>query len=690
MKSIIAVLILLLIIVTISHSQVQIQWQKCLGDTSSEGPYSLVQTTDGGYVVAGVSYSNICGNHGNGDVWVVKIDSAGNTEWQKCYGGTDLEYAKSIIQTTDDGYAIAGYTRSNDGDVGGLHDTFGSSDFWVIKLDAAGSLEWQKCLGGSSWDWAESIIQTSEGGFAVAGFTSSFDGDITFTYVGDFWIVKLDIDGNIQWQKCLGGTNWDFLHSMIYTPDGGYALAGSSESNDGDVTGNHGFTDFWVIKLDSLSNIQWQKCFGGTNSDCAWSIINTNDGGYAMTGSTISNDGDVTGNNGDTDIWVVKMDAAGNMQWQKCLGGTDYDNAMSMIQISGGEYMIGGIAISNDNDVSGNHGSRDIWVVKLDSIGNIIWQKCFGGTNEEYALSIIQTSDGCYAVAGYTESNNWDVSGNHGGGDFWVMKLFEPNISGLVYNDENFNGQLDTGEQGAANQMLKLEPGPYFTFSNDGGKYYFSADNGNYTVSYIPFNYWFSTTAGYYNITVDSIGHEIDTLDFGIVSHLIVNDVAVYIMASPVVVNDMAHYWLIYKNWGTVTTSGTVNFQFDPLLTFDTASVTPVSQTGNLLVFDYDTLGPGVQRFIRADFLTPGVQYLGDTIQGHAWVTPLTPDTNIINNYDTIEQVIVGSYDPNDKHVTPAGIGTEGIVQHGTRLSYTIRFQNTGNDTAHTIIIRDT
>ncbi|MCD6097265.1 T9SS type A sorting domain-containing protein [bacterium] len=174
-------------------------------------------------------------------------------QWQKCLGGSGYDYAYSIQQTDDGGFIVAGYSNSNDGDVSGNH---GERDYWVVKLNSAGDLVWQKSLGGSSWDEAWSIQQTSDGGFIVAGYSESNDGDVSGHHGGyDYWVVKLDSAGDIVWQKCLGGSYWDYAYSIQQTFDGGYIVAGESRSNNGDVSGNHGWGDYWVVKLSPEDGI---------------------------------------------------------------------------------------------------------------------------------------------------------------------------------------------------------------------------------------------------------------------------------------------------------------------------------------------------------------------------------------------------------------------------------------------------
>ena len=333
---------------------------------------------------------------------VATVEQAPGIEWQKCLGGSSFDYGSSIEQTSDGGYIVSGGSYSIDGNVTGNH---GSQDSWVVKLDKSGEVVWQKCLGGSSSDYGGSIKQTSDGGYIVAGFSNSNDGNVTGNHGSqDSWVVKLDESGDVVWQKCLGGSSSDYVHNIEQTSDGGYIVVGFSNSNDGNVTGNHGGKDSWVVKLDTSGNVVWQKCLGGSSSDFGSSIEQTSDGGYIVAGGSNSTDGNVTGNHGSQDSWVVKLDTSGDVVWQKCLGGSSSESANSIEQTSDGGYIVSGYSNSNDGNVTGNHGSQDSWVVKLDKSGDVVWQKCLGGSSIDYGNGIKQTSDGGYIVAGYSGS----------------------------------------------------------------------------------------------------------------------------------------------------------------------------------------------------------------------------------------------------------------------------------------------
>ncbi|MGB4230489.1 MAG: hypothetical protein WBJ63_08040, partial [Bacteroidales bacterium] len=337
-------------------------------------------------------------------------------QWKKCLGGTGDDRANYIKQTSDGGFIIAGQTNSNNGDVSGNH---GGYDSWIVKLSNSGDIEWKKCLGGNGTDVSTSIQQTNDGGFIVAGYTSSNDSNVSGNHGGyDYWIVKLSNSGDIEWQKCLGGENDDRANSIQQTNDGGYIVAGRSASIYGDVSGNHCGYDYWIVKLNSLGDIEWQKCLGGNGPEVSTSIQQTNDGGYIVAGYTFSNNSDVSGNHGGDDYWIVKLNNSGDIEWRKCYGGTHDDYAKCIQQTNDGGFIVAGYTLSNDGDVSGNHDSNGTyyegWIVKLNNSGDIEWQKCLGGTNDDYATYIQQTNDGGFIVAGYTSSNDGDVSGNHG------------------------------------------------------------------------------------------------------------------------------------------------------------------------------------------------------------------------------------------------------------------------------------
>ncbi len=358
---------------------------KAIGRSLSDDyAYSIIQSSDGGYVVAGAS---------GGYLYVVKLDSSGNVMWAKTIE-VFVDWGVSMTNSSDGGYVIAGYTWR-----------FGASyddDIYVVKLDSSGNVVWTKTIGGSKHDEARSIIQSSDGGYVVAGSTSSFGaGNL------DIFVVKLDSSGNIVWAKTIGGIFGDYANSIIQSSDGGYVIAGGTGSF---------YADFYVVKLDSSGNVVWTKTIGGSKHDEARSIIQSSDGGYVVAGYTESFGA------GGRDIYVVKLDSAGNVLWTKTIGGSSWDEANSIIQSSDGGYVIAG------------HLPAYSYVVKLDSSGNIVWSKTIRGIFGGVANSIIQSSDGGYVVAG----NTWTLGLE--GSEFYVVKMdangnvcFSQNITDYNY-----------------------------------------------------------------------------------------------------------------------------------------------------------------------------------------------------------------------------------------------------------------
>ena len=398
-----------------------LMWQKCLGGNNGDYASSIEPTADGGFIAAGytegLDNGDIMGYHGNlsvGDIWVVKTDNAGNIQWQKCLGGNSFETGAYIHQTADGGYILAGTSASVDCNFQGNH---GGADYLVIKLNSKGDVVWQKFYGGSMNEYAWSLSIAPDGGYIVAGETESSNGDITVNHgIRDYWVIKLDISGNLVWQKSLGGTGDDEAYSVQATSDGGCVVAGFTESNDGDVTGNHGKRDYWVVKLDNTGNIQWQKALGGSTFDGAWSVQLTKDGGYIVAGYSGSNDGDVSGNHqgfgpGDADYWIVKLSSTGSVQWQKCYGGNLNEIAYFIQPTMDGGYVVAGSSESADGDLTCNAGITDMWIIKISSTGILQWQKEIGGNYYDEPHCIKELADGTYIIAGNTCSKN--ISGYH-------------------------------------------------------------------------------------------------------------------------------------------------------------------------------------------------------------------------------------------------------------------------------------
>jgi hypothetical protein len=375
-------------------------------------------------------------------------------EWQSCFGGTRQDEASDIISVSG-GYFIAGYTASNDGDISFTH---GSSEYWIIKTDGTGNMIWEKTYGGSLGDGCARILPDNLGNYYLLGGSNSTDGDITedpYPDSWDFWIVKIDSSGNKIWDKMAGGNGDELLWTGTPTSDGGVVALGWSGSDDGDVSIHYGSYDAWMVKLSSEGEVEWDFTLGTDYQDYGQAIIQTVDGGYLVgCSSEIYGGGNLScETNGNADGVLVKLDSSRNIEWQQCYGGSDYDGIVGLLEIEDG-YIFLAYASMNDGDLAGsgwhegyNHlgdPTTDIWVVKVDFTGNIIWTKCYGGSKYEAAENILQQSDGSFTIFGVAASHDGDVTGNHTLSeydyDIWVVKI---GSEGELLSQQCFGGLGD-------------------------------------------------------------------------------------------------------------------------------------------------------------------------------------------------------------------------------------------------------
>lgn len=432
-------------------------WQQTLGGSAGEEwGYSVDSTADGGMLITGIAYSednNITGARGNGDLWVVRLGPDGKPLWNRAYGGNGSDYGLSVKTLADGGSVIIGTTGSNNGDVTGYH---GNGDLWILRLSPAGDPIWNRVYGGNMTDEGGDIIQTPDGGYMLTGYTMSNDGDASGHHGGgDLWMIHLDQEGKILWQKVFGGSKRDSGSSIIRTSDGGYAMTGNTYSNDGDVTSNHGSSDLWVVKTDVNGSLLWQKTYGGSKLDWGHSIIELPGGDLLVAGVTASADGDVHFNHGAGDIWVLRLSPQGDLIWEKTYGGSFSDNVWKAeASPHGGAYLVGE-TFSVDGDISGNHGDADLWVSEIDANGSLLWQRTLGGSNYESGSWVKLMPDGNLGVVGTTRSTDGDVVGSRGGGDLWALKI-----------DARYNSTAASGQQVMGRTNLNTT-GPVINAANN-------------------------------------------------------------------------------------------------------------------------------------------------------------------------------------------------------------------------------
>jgi len=423
-----------------SKSELSIVASKTFGGSLDEKIGSVVKTSDGGMIVVGHTNSSdgdINKQYDQIDIWIIKIDSQGNKVWSKTIGGSKNDYGTSIIATNDGNFIISGYTESSDGIV---PSNFGLHDFLVVKINSSGDVIWSKNYGFSGHDHAHKIIQTSDGGYFVVGFSeySGIEGsggtqnngeghEIGHKGVqhgsGEFIGVKINSQGEFMWYRYFGGTQNDRVNDVVEANDGGFLMVGFSESSDFDINDNKGSYDFWVVKLQSSGSLAWKHNYGGSGIDQAFGVVKTNNNSYLIVGRSNSDDKDISVSLGGFDAWVIHIDDHGHLIWNKSFGGSEFDSAEQIRMLSNGNFGIVGNtrSILNNN----NKGENDFWFLEVDNKANskVYWQKTFGGSNIDIAKDFYQNNNNEIFIVGESQSSDFDVNINRGNNDLWMLKL---------------------------------------------------------------------------------------------------------------------------------------------------------------------------------------------------------------------------------------------------------------------------
>ena len=417
----------------VQNSEVEIEHIKTLGGSKNESAQAVTNTTDGGYAILGYTQSkdgDITNKSNESyDYWVIKYDTTNQLQWQKTYGGSGDDRGADLVQTSDGGYAVIGKSKSNDFDVS---ENAGFDDFWITKLTENGAISWEKTYGFAGSDTPNSIIQTNDNGFLLTGVldvsASNGQGNRQTTMSqrhagGDYWVIKLNANGEREWSNYYGGSFTDTAYDAIQTEDDDYIIAGSSDSNDVDISNTNGGYDYWVIKISSTGSLIWEKSFGGSEIDEARAICQTSDGNYLIVGDTRSDDLDVSQTNGAADLWLIKITPEGTLLWEKTMGGTNFDVGRSISKTQDNGFLISGSSRSNDGNLTTNKGQNDAWVLKIDRAGDLEWQKSIGGSETDFFNAVVELNNQTIVAVGDSNSSNEDISENKGFTDLLILKL---------------------------------------------------------------------------------------------------------------------------------------------------------------------------------------------------------------------------------------------------------------------------
>lgn len=439
------VLLIVIIMIVASNAFAQapfIQWQRALGGPNPDFGQSIIKTIDNNIALIGttgssVSWPDIHNQHqlfaGATDIWFVKFDNTGSINFNSCFGGGYDEYGYGITETSSGRIALFGTANSDDQYVTGVHGGI-LDDYWLVQLDSVFNVQWEHCYGNIYFDRGYALKSTNDNGFILLGQADGDGGDITNAQGSyDAWAVKTDSAGNIQWQIPLGGNYDENGNCIMLTEDGGYLMGCIRSSVNGNISCTDAQKEIWVVKLDSTGVIQWDHCYGGSGYDGISAFLPASNGSYYAAGYSSSIDGDISHPNGMLDGWLFKADSVGNIIWEKSFGGSDWDAFTSMTYTSDHAIVCSGGSRSPEFNFHG--GNMDAYVVKIDTSGNLIWQSCYGGSGDDYSNSIVEASDSSLFFVGYSTSDDGDLNHNYGDKDMWVVKLESPTSVGLAANE---------------------------------------------------------------------------------------------------------------------------------------------------------------------------------------------------------------------------------------------------------------
>ena len=400
------------------------------GGSKNDVINSIVATNDGGYAVLGYTQSNnfdiVNKSNESFDFWVMKFSSEDQILWNRTFGGSDDDRGVDIVATNDGGFAILGAASSSDLEVS---QNAGSHDFWMLKITAEGTVMWEKSFGFSGSDKGISLTNTADNGFLLTGVldvsASGGQGNSKGTQRhsgGDVWVLKLSSNGTLEWSTYFGGSFTDTPFGVVETSNNEYIIAASSDSEDFNISNNKGTYDFWVFRITSEGTLVWEKNFGGSEIDEARAIAAADDGNFIIVGDTRSADVDVSNNNGAADIWVLKISPEGILIWEKTIGATGFDAARSISKMQDNGFLISG---SSRSSTAGfiNQGQNDAFLFKINSEGIMEWQETVGGSEIDFLYDAVELNNRTIIAVGESNSADGDIAENKGFSDGLIIKI---------------------------------------------------------------------------------------------------------------------------------------------------------------------------------------------------------------------------------------------------------------------------
>ena len=696
-------LFFLIINLTLVHAQTPgVKWSKSLSSESFNNWFFFDGVADGqgNYYFASadttwqINSNEIINKVVRGRAAIMKTDKNGNRVWFSQFfnnvhpGGAGYT---SISNIKNESFVVAGYQ----------HPTCCQTiqrNFLVSKYSTSGATSWHRMYTGSGDDIAMSVTGCSFGGYLISGHSNSNDGDFNQNKGNtDVWLFRLDEAGNLIWKKNYGGTDNDTAYSITETADKGFIVAGATTSINGDLAGvsHNGASDAWLFKVDSSGNLQWSKVYGGANQDGFKKIIRAPGNTFVCTGYSKSSTVSANGNKGGADLWAVRLNAQGGVVWSRTYGGSNDEAGYGISITPSNGCLIAGYTLSNDQDVKISYGKADSWLVMLSLNGTLDWEKTIGSTEDDFGFWPLNLSENIFLTAGVAGI----VGGGYQSSNRGSLTLLgnSNSIRGFSFLDVNKNGIKETGEPPADNLTIKVTKDPSFERSAMpyNGFFNVDVDTGTFRIAAsLPVsNPYYTVQPAFKTYTYNNF-FNIDTALFALTPVGKIRDWRISLVAENILRPGFAmNYKLIYENVGTDTVvNGIIKLVKSNKIIFNGAIPAQSSINGDTILWQVPQLKPFEKKTIAIDAraVAPPDMNNGDTIRTIATLYPVTNDQTPADDTAVVVQEARGSYDPNDKTDNFNGKMLLSEMQKGQPITYLIRFQNTGTDTAFTVTIRDT
>jgi hypothetical protein len=656
--------------------------------------YDAKPTSSRGLILAGSDSTHV--NSGSGFFtgekkslgnrpFILKADSVGKELWRRNLALADSSYYSAFTSVVETDNG--GYIAT-----GRSWDNVSAYQMLVARFTSDGNLLWQKKYGGSGDDAGYEIIEDAKGGFVIVGWSASNNGDVTLNKGGnDVWVLKIDEAGNIVWSKLYGGSDIDQGYSVVQANDFGFIVAGTTSSTNGDLSGinSSGGAGAWLFKTDNTGNFIWKNVYRGQLGNSSFHAVKiANDNSVILTGTDYITSPPGSQFSYNLELLVAKASMQnGSIIWAKTFGGMESDYGYSIQPLLDNSILVSGTTTSRDGDLTKHNLSAIVpWLLRLSANGDLLWDVVTPNPESTWGYQSWLLNNGEYIVTGNDVTYNRGVI-------FWLGSMNA--VKGQLYHDANANNTKDAGETGfnSALVVVKKQSVEITSASPYNGIFDMPVDTGSFVTTVQLFNPYYTVVPSSRNSTFSSYLN-VDSFSFAVQPIANKQDLIAHLIPiSPARPGFKAQYVLNYKNIGTTTiANGTVKLIKDPRTAYSISLPLPSSIVADTITWSYSNLKPldSIAIGIELQLSAPPTLNNIDTLKYTAVVLPVTGDLTPADDSSSLKQLVQGSYDPNDKQESFAGRMPLKKIQDGAYINYIIRFQNTGNDTAFTVRLMDT